>query len=230
MKQAISPNFDERVGNAAVTYIVLHYTGMPTAQEALDRLCDPSAQVSAHYLIDEDGSLCQMVDEARRAWHAGQSFWRGASDLNSLSIGIELVNKGHAFGYTPFPSRQIERLTTLLKDIMKRYALPPTALLGHSDIAPMRKEDPGELFPWQALATEGLGLWPAPMDQDRRPITETETITGLAAIGYDTRSAEVAFASGRAFLRRFHPERLARGFDDESAARLRAMARLVSTP
>ncbi|HAX92261.1 MAG TPA: N-acetylmuramoyl-L-alanine amidase [Rhodospirillaceae bacterium] len=227
MKQTPSPNFNDRAAGAAIAYLVLHYTGMRTAQDALVRMCDPTAQVSAHYMIDEDGSVYQLVDESRRAWHAGESFWRGETDLNSLSIGVELVNKGHEFGYTPFPAVQIAGLKTLLNDIMARHALPPEALLAHSDIAPLRKEDPGELFPWQELATEGFGLWPMPTPEDRQSSTEADIITMLGNAGYDTRTPESISASRTAFLRRYHPERLGFGFDNETTARLRAQLRVM---
>ena len=227
MKPAPSPNFNDRAASTAIAYIVLHYTGMRTAQDALNRMCDPAAQVSAHYMIDEDGSVYQLVDESRRAWHAGESFWRGKTDLNSLSIGVELVNKGHEFGYTPFPAVQIASLKMLLKAIMARHALPPEALLAHSDIAPARKEDPGELFPWQELAAEGFGPWPMPTPEDRQPMTEADNTALLGQIGYDTRTPEAINASRTAFIRRYHPERLGAGFDNETAARLRALVRVT---
>lgn len=154
-----SPNFDERSGRRPIDMIVLHYTGMPTAAEALQRLADPEAKVSAHYVIDEDGSAYRLVPEDRRAWHAGVAFWRGVRDVNARSIGIELVNPGHEFGYREFPARQIDALLLLLADIAGRYQILPGNYVGHSDIAPSRKEDPGELFPWRRLAAAGFGRW-----------------------------------------------------------------------
>lgn len=156
-----SPNFDERSGRRPVDIVVLHYTGMPTAEAALQRLCDPEAKVSAHYLIDEDGGIYRLVSEDKRAWHAGVSFWRGIRDVNARSIGIELVNPGHEFGYREFPVAQIDALLELLRDIATRYEVMPGNYVGHSDIAPQRKEDPGELFPWHRLAAAGFGRWPA---------------------------------------------------------------------
>src|ERR1700733_422901 len=153
-----SPNFDARDPSVPLQTIVLHYTGLKTGEEASARLCDPASKVSAHYVIEEDGRIFQLVDEKNRAWHAGKSFWRGITDLNSTSIGIELVNPGHQFGYRAFPAAQIAALKPLLRDIMWRHKMPPSALLAHADIAPVRKEDPGELFPWQDLAKEGLGV------------------------------------------------------------------------
>ena len=217
-----SPNFDERAATAAIKYVVLHYTGMKTAEAALLRMCDPNAKVSAHYMVDEDGSITQLVEEKGRAWHAGVSFWRGETDINSLSIGIEIVNPGHEFGYRAFPAAQIEAVKGLVKDIMARYQLPPSALLAHSDIAPSRKEDPGELFPWPVFAQEGMGVWPAPNAQDYALPNEEEIVTLLGKIGYSSDDCDKA---KQAFVRRYHPERLKAGFNDESCARLRALAR-----
>ena len=151
-----SPNFNER--RLPVSMIVLHYTGMQSAAEALERLKDPAAEVSAHYLIDEDGTVIRLVDEAKRAWHAGRSFWRGITDVNSASVGIELVNPGHEFGYRPFPDAQMEALVPLLADIVRRHDIPRANVVGHSDVAPARKIDPGELFDWDMLARYNLTL------------------------------------------------------------------------
>ena len=156
-----SPNQDDRDG-AGIDMLVLHYTGMPSGAAAIDRLCDPAAKVSAHYTVDEDGTVYAHVPEARRAWHAGVSHWAGAANINSRSIGIELVNPGHEFGYRPFPEAQIAALTTLCHGILLRHPIPSWRVLGHSDVAPARKDDPGELFPWKRLAEAGIGLWPAP--------------------------------------------------------------------
>ena len=153
-KSIRSPNFNDRIGYDAPLMILLHYTGMKTAQEALDRLCDPAAEVSAHYTIDEDGTIYHMVDEDKRAWHAGVSEWKGETDINSASIGIELVNPGHEFGYREFPTAQMEALANLCKDIIARQ--PIETVLGHSDVAPERKQDPGELFDWKWLAKQGV--------------------------------------------------------------------------
>ncbi|HET9629299.1 MAG TPA: N-acetylmuramoyl-L-alanine amidase, partial [Novosphingobium sp.] len=151
-----SPNHDERA--LPVSMLVLHYTGMPTGEEALARLCDPRAKVSAHYFIDEDGTVTQLVEEERRAWHAGRSYWRGVTDVNSASIGIELVNPGHEWGYREFTRAQMEALCPLAADIIKRHDIPRANVVGHSDIAPSRKQDPGELFDWPLLARLKLAL------------------------------------------------------------------------
>lgn len=155
-----SPNHDERDPRTRLDMLLLHYTGMKTAAEALARLTDPAAKVSAHYTLDEDGTLYAHVPEELRAWHAGQSSWGGQSDINSRSIGIEIVNPGHDWGYRAFPEPQIARLIALSREIVARHAIPPERVLGHSDVAPARKQDPGELFPWERLAAAGLGLWP----------------------------------------------------------------------
>lgn len=228
MKRVASPNFNDRAASCGVDYVVLHYTGMRSAQEALARLCDPVAQVSAHYLIDEDGAITQLVDEDRRAWHAGQSFWRGATDLNSLSIGIELVNPGHEFGYRAFPDVQIGALVGLLREIYARHpALRAQSLLAHSDIAPERKTDPGELFPWAQLAVQGFGLWPESATETG-VLPQEEIMRLLRGIGYgiDVARPESLQAAQTAFLRRYHPERLGTGFDAESCARLGEISRL----
>ncbi len=142
--------------------VVLHYTGMPTGTAALERLCDPTAKVSAHWFIDEDGTVTALVDEGRRAWHAGVGSWQRATDLNTRSIGIELVNPGHDWGYRDFPARQMAALRDLLAGIVARHGIPRGRILGHSDVAPLRKQDPGERFDWASLAGAGYGLWPAP--------------------------------------------------------------------
>jgi N-acetylmuramoyl-L-alanine amidase len=154
-----SPNFDERNCRRPVDMVVLHYTGMPTAAAALQRLTDPEAKVSSHYMIDEDGTIYRLVPEEKRAWHAGVAFWRGVRDVNARSIGIELVNPGHEFGYREFPAVQIDALIALLRDIASRYEVMPGNYVGHSDVAPTRKEDPGELFPWHRLHAAGFGRW-----------------------------------------------------------------------
>ncbi|MCS0497491.1 N-acetylmuramoyl-L-alanine amidase [Ancylobacter sp. MQZ15Z-1] len=152
-----SPNHGERIGIGAPDMLVLHYTGMESTPEALDWLRSPERQVSAHYLVFEDGRIAQLVPEARRAWHAGAARWAGASDINSCSIGIEIANPGHAHGYPPFPAIQIEAVTALAKDILSRRPIPPDRVLAHSDVAPLRKDDPGEKFPWEVLHRAGVG-------------------------------------------------------------------------
>lgn len=165
MEQAPSPNHDARHPGQPVSMLVLHYTGMESAAAALARMRDPTAKVSAHYMIDEDGRVFQLVPEERRAWHAGISCWAGVRDINAVSIGIELVNPGHAYpgyagGYRPFPEAQMTALEGLAAEILRRHAIPRHRVLGHSDVAPARKCDPGELFDWERLARRGIGIMP----------------------------------------------------------------------
>lgn len=198
-----SPNWNERL--LPVTMVVLHYTGMRTSAEALARLCDAEAQVSAHYLIDEDGTVTQMVDEDKRAWHAGRSSWRGITDVNSASIGIELVNPGHEFGYRPFPEEQMTALLPLLSDIISRHAIVPANVVGHSDIAPARKEDPGELFPWPRLARLGLAMATPKPKISLLYDNDGAFFLALERFGYDIADRAAAV---RAFQRRFRPSRI----------------------
>lgn len=159
-----SPNFGPRRGGMKPDAIVLHYTGMETGQAAEDWLCNPTSEVSAHYIVHEDGRIVQMVPEAARAWHAGKGSWQGVEDVNSFSIGIEIVNKGHAFGYPDFPAGQIAEVIALCRDIVRRYRILPQRVLAHSDTAPGRKVDPGEKFPWAILAREGIGHFVEPVE------------------------------------------------------------------
>lgn len=212
-----SPNHDARPDGAAIDMLVLHYTGMATADAALDRLCDRSAKVSAHYTIDEDGTVYAHVPEARRAWHAGVGHWAGASDINARSIGIELVNPGHEFGYREFPADQIVALTTLCHSILMRHPIPSWRVLGHSDVAPARKEDPGELFPWAQLAQAGIGLWPQVIASDLEA-------KALARYGYDPEAPQDKVIM--AFQRHFRPKKLDGQWDSECAGLL---ASLLST-
>ncbi|MFA5041518.1 MAG: N-acetylmuramoyl-L-alanine amidase [Bdellovibrionales bacterium] len=226
MKKIHSPNYDNRDKNIALEYIVLHYTGMKDEESAVERLCNPISRVSSHYVIGENGGIMQLVEEAHRAWHAGESSWHGIKDMNSASIGIELVNPGHEFGYHAFPNCQINALKNLINDIIHRHHMPAeTALLAHSDIAPSRKQDPGELFPWQTLAQNGLGIWPAPALQDYSPFEEKEAAQLLDFIGYNITRFEPALL---AFQRRFCPQSMGIGSDKETAARLRAIRRRLS--
>ncbi len=202
-----SPNHDAR--DAAIDMLVLHYTGMKTAEEALARLCDPAAKVSAHYTIGRDGRVYVHVPEERRAWHAGASVWKGKSGVNACSIGVELVNPGHEFGYIPFTDDQIASLIELAQGVLARHAIPAQRVLAHSDVAPERKTDPGELFPWQRLAENGIGLWPvARSSQSERRVTGgTEFAAALARFGYGVPPAvdiplEAVVA---AFQRHFRP-------------------------
>ena len=177
-----SPNFNERAADTAVNMIVLHYTGMESGEAALERMCDPEAKVSAHFLVWEDGRVSQLVGEDKRAWHAGVGGWQGDTDINSCSIGIEIVNGGHNVpledgSLPPYPEQQIESLIALCDYLRATHIVPQTRIIGHSDIAPARKEDPGEHFPWAVLAENGLGIWP---DADTSLKSETLLIgTGL---------------------------------------------------
>jgi N-acetylmuramoyl-L-alanine amidase len=206
-----SPNHDDR-GGATIDMLVLHYTGMRTANEALARLCDPSAKVSAHYTIDEDGTVYAHVPEARRAWHAGQSYWAGATDINACSIGVELVNPGHEFGYRDFAEDQIASLITLCHSILMRHPIPSWRVLGHSDVAPARKDDPGELFPWQKLAKAGIGLWPQAAAKSEM------AADGLSLFGYDPNCPQDKTVA--AFQRHFRPKKLDGQWDRECAGLL----------
>lgn len=194
-----SPNYDNRPAGGIIDMVILHYTGMIDAASALARLTDPNSQVSAHYTIDEDGTLYHHVPEEKRAWHAGVAFWAGDRAINARSIGIELVNPGHEFGYRAFPTRQIDRLQRLLGEICQRHPIPRHHILGHSDVAPHRKEDPGELFPWHILAQSGFGLWPS--DAPCPPVPDM--FAALAAIGYDPAFPDESLL---AFRRHWVPE------------------------
>ena len=208
-----SPNFDER--EAPISMLVLHYTGMADAASAIARLSDPEAKVSCHYLVAEDGTVLRMVDEDKRAWHAGQSWWRGVTDVNSASIGIEIVNPGHEFGYRPFPDEQMEALVPLVADIVKRRDIPRANVVGHSDIAPARKQDPGELFDWARLAKLGLAL-PRPTKNLMDPLwTDGGFLLALERFGYDVRNKDAAIM---AFQRRFRPELMDAEVDGECRA------------
>jgi len=208
-----STNHDDR-GDAAIDMLVLHYTGMKTAEEAVARLCDPAAKVSAHYTIDEDGTIYAHVPEARRAWHAGAAFWAGVTDINARSIGIELVNPGHEFGYREFAEDQIASLITLCHSILMRHPIPSWRVLGHSDVAPARKEDPGELFPWERLAKAGVGLWPQTVASDPGP-------DALSRFGYDPNASLDKRIT--AFQRHFRPKKLDGQWDSECAGLLASL-------
>jgi N-acetylmuramoyl-L-alanine amidase len=208
-----SPNFDERA--LPVTMLVLHYTGMPDAAGAIARLKDPAAKVSAHYFVAEDGQILRLVAEDKRAWHAGRSWWRGVTDINSASIGIEIVNPGHEFGYRPFPEEQIDALIPLVADIVERHAITRGNVVGHSDIAPARKQDPGELFPWHRLARLRLAL-PRPTKNLMDPRwTDGGFLLALERFGYDVRDGQAAVT---AFQRRFRPELVDGAIDGECRA------------
>jgi len=228
MVERPSPNRDARPPGQAIDILLIHYTGMPSAAAALARLCDPASRVSGHYCIDEDGTIHRLVAEAERAWHAGVAMWRGATDINARSIGIELVNPGHEFGYRPFPEAQMRALTDLARAILARHPMTPARVLGHSDVAPLRKEDPGELFDWPRLAAAGIGLWPDPGAQsETTEATEATVRARLAAIGYGYVDQDFA-AVVRAFQRHYRPEAVTGRVDAETAARLESLYRQLA--
>jgi N-acetylmuramoyl-L-alanine amidase len=233
---APSPNFDAR--RAPPDMVVLHYTGMETGEAALARLRNPAAKVSAHYLVEEDGRVFALVDEARRAWHAGVSAWGGVTDINGRSIGVEIVNPGHEFGYRPFPAAQIEAVTGLIGDIKRRWTIEDALILGHSDVAPRRKQDPGELFPWRDLAKAGHGLWVEPAPAPGAPLETGDAGLGvlavrgaLARLGYDVAAAgpfdDDLAVIVTAFQRHWLQSRCDGVADGDTRARLMALLRLV---
>ena len=241
IREALSPNFDER--RAPPDMLVLHYTGMQSADEALARLTDPAAEVSAHYMVDEDGSILRLVPEERRAWHAGRGSWQGETNVNHASIGIEIVNPGHEFGYRPFPEAQIASVIELVSDIRSRWTIPDARLSGHSDCAPTRKEDPGELFPWKALAQAGHGLWFEPAHErvaalgaDIGPGDEGLGVivlrSGLNRLGYGLQPGGLYDDETRltvtAFQRHWRPERVDGIADGQTRARLVGLLQLAS--
>ncbi|MEA2755042.1 MAG: N-acetylmuramoyl-L-alanine amidase [Aliidongia sp.] len=214
-----SPNHGPRRPGAPIDLLLLHYTGMATADAALERLTDPVAEVGCHWLIDEDGTIYRLIDEDRRAWHAGRGFWAGERDVNSRSIGIELVNPGHEFGYRPFPPVQMAALVELARGILARHPIPPHRVLGHSDVAPDRKRDPGELFDWAWLAARGIGVWPAPAAD----VLSLDVAADLARIGYE--KANVATIA--AFQRHFHTARIDGVADGGTRSRIAQIARAI---
>ena len=238
-----SPNHEPRPSGKAIDMLVLHYTGMADTGEALRRLCAPAAKVSAHYLIDEDGAVYRLVAEDRRAWHAGVASWAGETDINGISIGIELANPGHDHGYRDFPEAQMAALIDLAGGIVRRHGIPAARVLGHSDVAPHRKLDPGEKFDWKRLAAAGIGLWPevsgppaggadfGPGDTD--PVI-AETQTALARFGYDLEATGILDVRTTlvlaAFHRHFRPRRIDGRLDAETRAILSALIALLPHP
>lgn len=236
---APSPNFGAR--RAAVESIILHYTGMESAAAALAWLRNPASEVSCHYLINEDGTVTQLVAEAQRAWHAGQSIWRGEDDLNSRSIGIEIANAGHAGRSPPFPAAQIEATIRLCQDIIRRHGLQQENILAHSDIAPRRKCDPGEAFPWGQLHAQGVGLWvpahpfvagPVLAEGDLGPSVEALK-KALSRYGYGLDQSAFYDQSTReavtAFQRHFRPSRVDGRADVSTILTLQALLSAVAT-
>jgi N-acetylmuramoyl-L-alanine amidase len=236
--EAPSPNFGPRT-KGPPRMIVLHYTGMPTGEAALERLRDPEAEVSAHYMVEEDGRIFRLVAEERRAWHAGKSSWRGEADVNSASIGIEIVNPGHEFGYRPFPEPQVAAVFALVADIRTRWTIEDVDIVGHADVAPDRKEDPGELFPWKRLAEAGQGLWAEPasapggeMQEGQEGAAVFALQAGFTRLGYDLPpdgkfDAHTA-AVVRAFQRHWRQDKVDGVADGETRARLIALLKMIS--
>ncbi|MEN0075100.1 MAG: N-acetylmuramoyl-L-alanine amidase [Paracraurococcus sp.] len=230
-----SPNQDDRPPGEPIDMLVLHYTGMRSGAEAIARLRDPAARVSSHYVVEEDGAIFRLVPEARRAWHAGISHWRGREALNGRSIGIEIVNPGHDWGYRPFPALQMAAVCDLCLEILGRHPIPPINVVAHSDVAPDRKADPGELFDWEELAANGVGLWPA-VAADASPAGAADASPAgaadaspagaamalLGAIGYRTDLPEAVLLA--AFQRHWRPERVDGVADAGTMARLAGLA------
>ncbi len=212
-----SPHFDERP--CAVDMLVLHYTGMKTGAAAIERLCDPAAKVSSHYVVEEDGNIVQLVAEQKRAWHAGVSFWSGRRGLNDCSVGIEIVNPGHEWGYLAFPDAQMAALRDLCRGIMGRHGILACNVVGHSDIAPDRKQDPGELFDWRYMAAAGVGVWTDEFAQS------DDAKADLAAIGYDMALPLRDVVT--AFQRHFLPASVTGTVCARTAGRAAAVARLM---
>lgn len=213
-----SPNFDDRT--LPITMLVLHYTGMPDAASAIEWMTNPASKVSAHYCVTEDGQVVRMVNEDKRAWHAGVAYWRGITDINSASVGIEIVNPGHEWGYRPFPEEQIAALIPLVSEIVKRYGITRGNIVGHSDVAPARKQDPGELFPWHRLARLRLAL-PRPTKNLMDPHwSDGGFLLALERFGYDITDPVAAI---RAFQRRYRPEMIDGIIDGECRSLLLAL-------
>jgi len=215
MIDSLSPNFDAR--DRPISIVVLHYTGMPDAESAIAWLRNPESRVSCHYLIAEDGQILRMVAEENRAWHAGLSYWRGERALNGCSIGIEIVNPGHEYGYRPFTEEQMAALLPLLAGIVQRYRVAPANVVGHSDVAPARKEDPGELFDWERLARLGLAISRPTRDLVDPHWTDGGFLLALERWGYDVRAGDDAVV---AFQRRFRQELVDGVIDGECRALL----------
>ncbi len=236
-----SPNHGER-RDAPVDMLILHYTGMESAEAAHAWLCDPASQVSAHYFIHEDGRIAQLVAEDRRAWHAGVASWHGESDINSRSIGIEIANPGHMHGYPDFPEAQMVAVVALCGDICTRLAIPARRVLAHSDVAPARKVDPGEKFDWARLAANGVGHWvePEPIGGGRflqrgdtgQPVEALQAMLASHGYGIDVNGAfdlatEQVVA---AFQRHFRPARVDGVADESTIKTLHAVLQETAAP
>ncbi len=239
-----SPNHDERPHDEPIDMLILHYTGMQTGQAAIDRLRNEEARVSSHYVVEEDGTIFRLVPEDRRAWHAGISYWRGHEALNGRSVGVEIVNPGHEWGYRDFPALQMAAVCDLCLEILSRHPIPARNVVAHSDVAPDRKEDPGEKFDWQGLARNGVGLWPHDMPplgfggathgEARDAASLRPVRSALAAIGYKI-APEGPLDPGlstvlRAFQRHWRPEAITGRADAGTLARLLAVTNLADRP
>lgn len=225
--QTPSPNFGERRGGVTADMLIIHFTDQPDVTAAVDILTDPARAVSAHYLIAADGQILQLVAEHKRAWHAGVAHWAGQTDINSRSIGIELDNPGIDTGRHPFPAVQMRALITLARAIIARHPIPARHVLGHSDIAPLRKQDPGPLFDWQHLAAAGIGLWPDATDQ--RDICAADAAMMLSEIGYDPAAiAASPTAVVSAFQSHWRPTKIDGQLDPETRNFIAAVADLVA--
>ena len=206
-----SPNYSERPHGMPIDMLIMHYTGMPTGIMAIERLCDPETKVSAHYVVEEDGTVYRLVSEGHRAHHAGESFWGGQTGLNDRAIGIEIVNPGLQFGYLNFPQAQMDAVLALSLEITGRHPIPPERVLGHSDVAALRRwYDPGEKFPWKWLAENGIGVWP---EGNHSSALDGETL--LSRYGYETGDSAVDCCSIAAFQRHFRPAKITGVLDDE---------------
>jgi N-acetylmuramoyl-L-alanine amidase len=217
---------------------VLHYTGMRGGEAALARLRDPEAKVSSHYMVEEDGRILRLVAEERRAWHAGVSYWKGERNINGVSIGVEIVNPGHEFGYRPFPDAQIAAVIALVADIRSRWQIGDDRIVGHSDVAPTRKDDPGELFPWKRLAEAGHGLWVEAPPAPGLPLSEGEEgaavfalQAGFTRLGYDLPPSGKFDADTKAvvtaFQRHWRQAKVDGIADGQTRAQLIALLRLA---
>ena len=231
MTEKESPNFSERPPGFDIDLLLLHYTGMESAEAAIERLCDPEAKVSSHYVIDQDGTTVCLVPEDKTAWHAGQSCWEGKIGMNQRSIGIELVNPGHEFGYQDFPDAQMNALVELSTGILARHPIPRRFVLGHSDVAPMRKEDPGEKLDWKGLADKGIGLWPQATDMEPIDGTIREVQIALRNIGYcvpvDGEDTVVYRSILKAFQRHWRPKTVDGKADKDTRIMLAAVGTAV---
>ena len=228
-----SPNFENRPPSVSVNLLLFHYTGMKSASEAIARLCNPNSKVSAHYLIDEGGNIFSLVEENKRAWHAGVASWNDDVDINNISVGVEIANPGHEFGYSRYPERQMVAVETLSIDIIKRHSIRAARVLAHSDVSPSRKCDPGELFDWERLAAAGIGIWPKmlPVSVDFEIGSIRQCQKQLKMIGYSLKVTGVLDECTRdtilAFQRHWLPNRLTGKFDVETVWRMESLLRAL---